>query len=139
MYQPCCMPLAAYEEACPGVPLPAQQAGNAAPTLDRLASQLFADDFMGIAETPEALQQGVAAARRWCDKWRMQANIGPAKTAVMVFAPDHALPLLDGAVQWGSEPLPVVTQYKYLGVMLSADCLWDAHVDYLCDKARKTA
>jgi hypothetical protein len=44
-------------------------------------------------------------ARAWCNKWRMQANIGPAKTAVMVFAPEQAPPLPEGALLWGTEPL----------------------------------
>jgi hypothetical protein len=72
----------------------------------------------------------------------MQANIyniGPAKTAVMVFAPEHAPPLPEGALLWGTEPLPVAKlQYKYLGVMLSSDCSWDA-LEYLCDKTRRVA
>jgi hypothetical protein len=69
----------------------------------------------------------------------MQANVGPCKTAIMVFAPEHAPPLPEGALLWGTEALPVVKRYKYLGVMLSADCTWDAHVEYLCDKTRKVA
>jgi hypothetical protein len=94
---------------------------------------------MGIAESPGELQHGITVARAWCNKWCMQANIGPAKTAVMIFAPEHAPPLPEGALLWGTEPLPVVKQYKYLGVMLSSDCSWDAHVEYLCDKTRRVA
>jgi hypothetical protein len=129
-----------YQQACAGVPLPSQQDQQATSNEPkRLACQLFADDFMGIAETPSELQHGITVARDWCNKWRMQANIGPAKTAVMVFAPEHAPPLHEGVLLWGTEPLPVVKRYKYLGVMLSSDCSWDAHVEYLCDKTRKVA
>ena len=131
--------IAAYQQACPGVALPAQDAAAGETEHSRLASQLFADDFMGLAESPTALQQGISAARDWCNQWRMQANVGPAKTAAVVFAPNHAPPLLEGSLKWGIEAVPVVQQYKYLGVMLSSDCSWKAHVNYLCDKTRKVA
>jgi hypothetical protein len=76
----------AYQDATPGIPLPQQDtAAGAAP---RVHSFLFAD-FFGAAECPGDLQRGVDAARAWCCKWRVQANIGPPKSAVMVFAPEH--------------------------------------------------
>jgi hypothetical protein len=70
----------------------------------------------------------------------MQANVGPGKSAVMLFAPAAAAtPLLDGDLLWGAAPLPVVRTYKYLGVVLAADCGWDDHVSYVVDKATKRA
>jgi hypothetical protein len=41
-------------------------------------------------------------------------------------------------IVWGDEVVPQVTDYKYLGVVLSADCKWRAHVQYVLDKAEKT-
>jgi hypothetical protein len=38
-------------------------------------------------------------------------------------------------IVWGSEPLPVVDKYKYLGVMLASDCTWQAHVEHVVAKA----
>jgi hypothetical protein len=65
-------------------------------------------------------------------KWRMKANVGPNKSAVMLFAPECAQrPLQAGEIAWGSEPLPVVDKYKYLGVMLASDCTWQAHVEHV--------
>jgi hypothetical protein len=70
----------------------------------------------------------------------MQANVGPGKTAVMLFAPAAAAaPLLDGDLVWGAEPLPVVCTYRYLGVVLAAGCGWDDHVLYVADKATRRA
>jgi hypothetical protein len=61
-----------------------------------ISALMFADDFVGLAGSPAELQAGVGAARDWCGKWRMQANVGPGKTAVMLFAPAAAAaPLLD--------------------------------------------
>jgi hypothetical protein len=101
---------------------------------------MFADDFAGLAGSAAQLQAGITAARAWCDRWRMQANVGPGKSAVMLFAPEAAArPLLDGDLLWGDEPLPVVSTYKYLGVMLAATCRWDDHVAYVVDKATRRA
>jgi hypothetical protein len=107
----------------------------------RISALMFADDFAGLAGSAAQLQAGVSAARAWCDKWRMQANVGPGKSAVMLFAPEAAAqPLVDGDLEWGGAPLPVVSTYKYLGVVLAADCRWDDHVDYyVVDKATRRA
>jgi hypothetical protein len=76
----------------------------------------------------------------WCSKWRMQANVGPGKTVVMLFAPATTpAPLLDGDLVWGAEPLPVVCPCKYLEVVLAAGCGWDDHVSYVADKATSRA
>jgi hypothetical protein len=45
--------------------------------------------------------------------WHMRANIGPAKSALMLFAPKRAKkPLLTGVILWNGEPLVVVEKYK---------------------------
>ena len=30
--------------------------------------------------------------------------------------------------KWGKDELPIVDQYTYLGVEISKDCSWDAHI-----------
>ncbi len=89
--------------------------GHAA-TLLRVSALMFADDFAGLAGSAAQLQAGVSAARAWCDKWRMQANVGPGKSAVMLFAPEAAAqPLGDGDLVWGGAlgaPLPVAVSTK---------------------------
>ncbi len=75
---------------------------------------LFADDFNALAAEPQALQHALDVTYAWCCKWRMKANVGPNKSAVMLFAPQCAAqPLQHGAVMRGVEPLPV-DKYKYL-------------------------
>ena len=62
----------------------------------------------------------------------------PAKTAVMLFAPGKAdPPLQDGAVVWGAAPVLAVQSYKFLGVMLAADCRWGAHASYIIANATR--
>jgi hypothetical protein len=66
----------------------------------RVSALMFADDFAGLAGSAAQLQAGVSATRAWCDKWRMQANVGPGKSAVMLFAPEAvAQPLADGHLE----------------------------------------
>jgi hypothetical protein len=83
----------------------------------RLVALLFADDFNALSDTPQGLQKAVGVTYEWCCKWRIKANVGPNKSAVMLFAPECAQrPLQAGEIVWGSEPLPVVDKYNYLGV-----------------------
>jgi hypothetical protein len=48
-----------------------------------LVALLCADDFNALADSPRALQQAVDVTHAWCCKWRMKANVGPSKSAVM--------------------------------------------------------
>ena len=43
---------------------------------------MFADDFVGIAETPEGLQKQIEKALECTRKWRITANIN--KSAILV-------------------------------------------------------
>ncbi len=56
-----------------------------------MTALMFADDFTGVAATAAGgLQTIVNICERWCAKWRMSANIGPKKSAYMIFAPEAA-------------------------------------------------
>ena len=35
---------------------------------------------------------------------------------------------------WGEDELPIVDQYMYLGVEISKDCSWDAHIGKVVGK-----
>jgi hypothetical protein len=100
-----------------------------------LKALMFADDFTGVAETSEALQTTVDTCHQWCSQWRMAANVGPTKSAVVVFAPQFASET-SHALHWGGTPLPATDAYKYLGVKLHADCTWRAHIQHAADKGR---
>jgi hypothetical protein len=65
----------------------------------------------------------------------MSANIGPAKSAVLVFAPQFAPPT-NHELRWDSTPLPMTSAYRYLGVKLHEDCTWQAHIQHAADKGR---
>ena len=38
--------------------------------------------------------------------------------------------------KWGGEELPIVDQYTYLGVEISKNCSWDAHINKLIQKGK---
>ena len=82
-------------------------AALAGQTEQLLPPLLFADDFAGLSDTLPGLQAVVDVTKAWCAKWRMQANIGPSKSAVMVFGRRASAPA--PAIRWGRTLLPVVS------------------------------
>ncbi|CAB1100845.1 unnamed protein product [Ectocarpus sp. CCAP 1310/34] len=86
---------------------------------------LFADDFVGMSDTPEGLQLQIDAAKKFTDKWRLSANV--QKSAVMVCNENKEEPV-EHRWKWGIEEIAVVDQYTYLGVEIAKDCSWNAHM-----------
>ena len=54
----------------------------------------FADDFVGVSESRETLQKLIDVVYRYCNRWRLKANVG--KSAVMVFSKDR----VEGKWKW---------------------------------------
>ena len=38
--------------------------------------------------------------------------------------------------KWGEDELPIVEQYAYLGVDISNDCFWEAHIAKVIGKGK---
>ena len=53
---------------------------------NKVGGLLFADDFVGITESSENLQQLIDIIYGFCSKWRLHANVN--KSAVLVFGKD---------------------------------------------------
>jgi len=110
------------------------QFGNA----DKLASLLFADDIVLLAESAEDLQKLIDVVADFCGKWRMHLNVN--KTKVMVF---NAARGSHGQAQYmwkyAGESLEQVSSYKYLGVWFSENLGWNLHISKLVTKGNKTA
>ena len=83
---------------------------------DMVSGLMFADDFVGLAETPEGLQTQIEKALEYTRKWRITANIN--KNAVLICNEDNKNPV-EFKCKWGEEELPIVDQYTYLGVEIS--------------------
>ena len=69
---------------------------------------MFADDVVGMSDTPEGLQLQIDAAKEFTDKWRLSANV--KKSAVMVCNEYREKPV-ENRWKWGVEELAVVDQY----------------------------
>ena len=76
------------------------------------------------------LQHALDVVHAWGLRWRFSFGIGPTKSAVMVFGPLRGRP--DCSVHLGSVSLPLVPQYRYLGVTLTPTLSWCPHVDLVC-------
>ena len=50
----------------------------------KIGGILFADDFVGVSDSKESLQKLIDVVHRYCNKWRLKANV--SKSAVMVFS-----------------------------------------------------
>ena len=86
--------------------------------------QLYADDLVLLA-TSQAHLQHVFVVHAWGLRWRFSFGIGSTKSAVMVFGPLHGRP--DCSVHLGSVSLPLLPQYRYLGVTPTLS--WGPHID----------
>ena len=100
---------------------------------DMVSGLMFADDFVGLAETPEGLQTQIEKALEYTRKWRITANIN--KSAVLICNEDNKNPV-EFKWKWGEEELPIVDQYTYLGVEISKNGSWDAHINKVIEKGK---
>ena len=98
---------------------------------NKVGGLLFADDFVGITESSENLQQLIDFIYGFCSKWRLHANVN--KSAVLVFGKDK----VKGKWNWGDHVLPIVSNYTYLGVDFSYNGAWDTHIKKLIKKGKQ--
>ena len=100
---------------------------------ETVSGLVFADDFVGISETPEGLQKQIEKALEYTRKWRVTANV--KKCAVVVCNEDKVNPVTF-KWKWGEDELPIADQYTYLGVEISKEWSWDAHIAKVIGKGK---
>jgi hypothetical protein len=93
---------------------------------------MFADDVVVIASSAGELQRMFDVLGRFAQRWRFKFNFGADKTAVMVCG-DMGL-----GYKWvlGGHEVPVVNNYRYLGVRLTDKGGWKLRRGELLAKAR---
>lgn len=98
--------------------------------------RLFADDCVVYRKIQKEhdvleLQADLARIHQWCLKWQMKLNTN--KCVHVCFTKKKKI--FDANFCLGGNKLDKKYSYKYLGVLLSHDCSWNAHVDYVVSKA----
>ena len=93
---------------------------------DEVSRLMFADDFLGISETPKELQEHTEKALECASKWRVTANV--KKCAVVVQYNEDKVNPVTFRWKWGVDEFPIVDRYTYVGVEVSKECSWDAHI-----------
>lgn len=118
-----------------GIPVPT--ADGCPPA--KLTALMYADDMVGAADTPLALQSLADRTREALNKWQLKASVNPtdsSKTAVMVVkgGPKSARQFTGRytatsahTYTWGDITIPQVESYKYLGVWLNSSNTWNDH------------
>lgn len=98
--------------------------------------RLFADDcvlYRKICSEQDRriLQEDLNQLSSWCQDWQMNINI--RKTKVMSFAPKGSHDFFQYHLD--SCPLERVSSFKYLGVTISDDLSWNAHISNIISKS----
>ena len=89
---------------------------------DTASGLIFADDSVGISETPKGLQKQIKHyLTEYTRKWRVTTNV--KMCAVVVHDEDKMNPV-NFKWKWGEDEPRIVDQYTYLGVEISKDCSW---------------
>jgi hypothetical protein len=118
-----------------GIPVPSTNGDPAT----KLTALLYADDLVGAAISPEAIQRLADNTRTALTKWQLRASVDPSdtsKTAMLKvlggtksarISAATRQPATADAYHWGTASIPQVTSYKYLGVMINNTNTWDNH------------
>jgi endonuclease/exonuclease/phosphatase family metal-dependent hydrolase len=84
---------------------------------------LFADDMVLLASSPRSLQLKINALQKYFQRLGLHINVG--KTKVVVFR-RGGRPPSNLKFSYNKEPLEIVKEYLYLGVLFSNSCLFRA-------------
>ncbi len=100
---------------------------------------LFADDRLlyRTVKTPDdcrLFQQDLDALQQWKRTWQM--HFRPDKCKILRFTRSHS-PIHHTYTLHGTQ-LEAVQSHKYLGIHLSTNLKFNAHIDFICSKANRT-
>ena len=99
----------------------------------------FADDTALTTVTPSAklceqeLQQSVCVTSTWLCNWRLAVNAEKTVTMAFTRSPFRT----NFSINLNGNTLSTVNQQKHLGLILSTDLRWSAHVDKILSKAAR--
>ena len=99
---------------------------------------LYADDMLiykpiSTNSCYEELQQDINNIFQWSVENLMSFNISKCKCMLLTHKRDAFCPTM----MLNNQSLEIVTQYKYLGVIISSNLCYSQHVQEICKKARR--
>jgi len=106
---------------------------ESSPALEAL---LYADDVIFACNLEQDLINAADHVTEWCIKWKMTANI--KKCGLMCVKSPRMIaecPLMYKKVKILNKPVPIVTEYKYLGLWLDKKLSWKEHREYHLEKS----
>jgi exonuclease III len=114
--------------------------GVKVPGLDRsekVPGLMFADDAVALAGTENLLQKSLDRIGTWASDWGMETNA--QKCGVMIFCPTVSKERRAESRDWllRGERVPLVKQYKYLGIVLDGEADPRTHFAYRASQAMK--
>ena len=92
---------------------------------------LLSDDFVGMSDSRENLQQLIDVVHKFCNRWRLKASV--SKCAVVVFSKSK----VPGNWTLGEHTISQSSSYCYLGIDFTSDGGWDTHVKRVISNGRK--
>ena len=94
---------------------------------------LYADDTIGMAETPEQLQKALHTVSDYCSLWNLTVNT--SKKKIVIFSRGGVRRYPDFV--FGTEKLDVVDEYVYLGVKFNYNGNYKKMIAKQITQARK--
>jgi len=126
---------------------PTQPRGAAATVCDVMRAVhtiMFADDMVLVASSPKQLQEQLDCLSDIASKLRFEVSC--TKTKIMVFRPTGSQPeMREWTLRMGPSPysrrvkVPVVDQFRYLGVTLTYNLTWGPHINRMLAVASRRA
>lgn len=95
---------------------------------------LFADDMAILGKSPQDLQNSIDLLHTFCTNWGLEVNID--KTKIMVFRKRGRL-LENEKWTFNGNPLEVVNNFNYLGIVFNYTGNFSMNQDYITGKALK--
>jgi hypothetical protein len=93
-----------------------------------VSALLYADDLAIIADSEQSMKKQLDALTEWCRKWRLVVNAG--KTKIVHFR-SPARPRSTFEFILGNNIVEYVNQYKYLGIILDENLLFNVTASVL--------
>ncbi|GBM31564.1 putative RNA-directed DNA polymerase from transposon BS [Araneus ventricosus] len=115
---------------------------NDIPNLPSSHLAIFADDTAILTKhkhpdiAVQALQTYVSQLQIWLTDWKIKVN--PSKCACLLFTKKRNMPVLN-PIQIFGQPVPFVSEYKYLGSILDAKLNFDSHIQRAVTKAKNSS